>query len=82
MLASAAKNLPVADNAPGIPESNMGRVREPLFTTKSFGVGLGLPLTEKILEHHSERLDDCEQGRRRHRGNAWCPVEHVGRQAA
>jgi signal transduction histidine kinase len=37
---SNSVEITVADNGPGIPESNMSRVREPLFTTKSFGVGL------------------------------------------
>jgi signal transduction histidine kinase len=53
---SNSVEITVADNGPGIPEGNMSRVREPLFTTKSFGVGLGLPLAEKILEHHSGGL--------------------------
>ena len=28
------------------------RVFEPLFSTKSFGVGLGMPLVRRILEEH------------------------------
>src|SRR5262249_20860679 len=39
----------VADNGPGISEENKKTTLEPLFTTKSFGVGLGLPAVEKIL---------------------------------
>ena len=31
-------------------------IREPLFTTKSFGVGLGVPAVEKILEQHGGGL--------------------------
>jgi signal transduction histidine kinase len=42
----------VTDNGPGISPENLAKIREPLFTTKSFGVGLGIPAVEKILEAH------------------------------
>lgn len=44
------------DNGPGISEENLSRILEPLFTTKSFGVGLGLPAVQKILEQHGGTL--------------------------
>ncbi len=44
--------LNVTDNGPGISPENLAKIREPLFTTKSFGVGLGIPAVEKILEAH------------------------------
>jgi signal transduction histidine kinase len=42
----------VADNGPGIPVELRERVFEPLFSTKSFGVGLGLPVVRAIVEEH------------------------------
>lgn len=42
----------VADNGPGIPEDIRERIFEPLFSTKSFGVGLGLPLVRQIADQH------------------------------
>ncbi len=48
--------IEVRDNGPGITEDNMKRILEPLFTTKSFGVGLGLPAVHKILEQHGGDL--------------------------
>ena len=48
--------IAVTDNGPGISEENIKRILEPLFTTKSFGVGLGLPAVEKILERHGGGL--------------------------
>jgi len=46
----------VQDNGPGISQENMKKILDPLFTTKSFGVGLGLPAVEKILEQHGGGL--------------------------
>ncbi|MFN0218408.1 MAG: two-component system sensor histidine kinase NtrB [Hyphomicrobium sp.] len=46
----------VKDNGPGIDPKHLKRIREPLFTTKSFGVGLGIPAIEKILENHGGQL--------------------------
>ena len=47
----------VADNGPGISADNLAKIREPLYTTKSFGTGLGLPAVEKILEQHGGHLE-------------------------
>ena len=40
----------VADNGPGIPEENIDRVFDPLFTTKPEGSGLGLAICLNILQ--------------------------------
>ena len=47
----------VKDNGPGIDAEIISRVREPLFTTKSFGTGLGIPAIEQIAAQHGGRLD-------------------------
>jgi signal transduction histidine kinase len=44
--------ISVKDNGPGIAEENLSKIREPLFTTKSFGTGLGLPAVEQIASQH------------------------------
>jgi signal transduction histidine kinase len=49
--------LAVADNGPGISPDHLTKIREPLFTTKSFGTGLGIPAIEKIAELHGGCLD-------------------------
>jgi two-component system sensor histidine kinase HydH len=34
----------------------LGRVREPFFTTKAHGTGLGLPIAQRISEAHGAEL--------------------------
>jgi signal transduction histidine kinase len=42
----------VSDTGPGIPADQLPRIFEPLFSTKSFGVGLGLPIVRQVAEQH------------------------------
>jgi signal transduction histidine kinase len=44
--------LTVADTGPGIAPENLERIFDPLFSTKSFGTGLGLPIVKQIVERH------------------------------
>ncbi len=44
--------IAVSDNGPGIAEEQIPKILEPLFTTKSFGTGLGLPAAIQVLEQH------------------------------
>ena len=48
--------LTVRDNGPGIQADLIARVFEPLFTTRSFGVGLGLPIARQIVQQHGGTL--------------------------
>ena len=42
----------VEDSGPGIPADVLPKVFDPLFSTKSFGTGLGLPTVKQIVEQH------------------------------
>jgi two-component system sensor histidine kinase HydH len=44
--------LRVADTGAGMDEATAARVFEPFFTTKAKGIGLGLPVTKRIVEMH------------------------------
>jgi signal transduction histidine kinase len=44
--------LVVADTGGGIAAEVLPKVFEPLFSTKSFGTGLGLPMVKQIVEQH------------------------------
>lgn len=52
----AGYELTVADNGPGIPEGERDRVFQPMATTKSGGMGLGLSVTRAIVESHGGQL--------------------------
>jgi len=49
--------LSVADSGMGIPKENISRLFEPLFTTKSKGIGLGLALSKKLAEINDISID-------------------------
>lgn len=67
--------LEIEDNGPGMPPNVLARIREPLFTTKSFGTGLGVPAVEKIAQLHGGGLDvDTEVGRGT-RFTLWLPAQ-------
>ena len=40
------------DNGPGISSEVMQKIFEPMFSTKTFGVGLGLPIVRNIMTDH------------------------------
>lgn len=54
-LADGAQ-LVVADEGVGIAAEDVGRIFEPLFTTKAQGMGLGLAIVRRIVELHDGKI--------------------------
>lgn len=48
--------LSISDSGCGIDEEHLDRIRQPFFTTKTKGTGLGIPACEKIIEAHNGNL--------------------------
>ncbi len=74
--------ISVTDNGPGISEENLAKIMQPLFTTKSFGVGLGLPAVEKILQQHGGGLRIASKLGEGATFTAYFPIAEANRKAA
>ena len=53
--------LVIEDNGPGIARDLLAKVFEPLYSTKSFGTGLGLPTVKQIVEQHGGAVELSSQ---------------------
>lgn len=66
----------ISDNGPGIPEDILEKVFEPLFSTKNFGVGLGMSTVKQIMDQHGGGIKiDTEPGHGT-RIILWLPLQH------
>jgi signal transduction histidine kinase len=45
--------IEINDTGPGIPDKDIDKIFEPLYSTKTYGIGLGLPIVKQIMEQHS-----------------------------
>ena len=49
--------LSISDEGEGVPEENLSKIFEPFFSTKENGLGLGLPMTKRVIEEHGGSVD-------------------------
>ena len=45
------------DTGCGIPEENIGKIFEPLFTTRPKGIGLGLAISKRLVEQNGGKIE-------------------------
>ncbi len=55
--AAEQATIVIADTGPGIPAEILPSVFDPLFSTRSFGSGLGLPTVRQIVELHDGTVE-------------------------
>lgn len=72
----------ITDTGPGIPPDVFKRIFEPLFSTKGFGVGLGLPTVKQIMEHHGGDIEMTSTPGRGTRALVWLPLAQAAEIAA
>jgi signal transduction histidine kinase len=65
--------IAISDTGSGMPADVMARVFEPLYSTKSFGVGLGLPTVKQIMERHDGGIEFASQEGRGTQAVLWLP---------
>jgi signal transduction histidine kinase len=44
--------ISITDNGKGIREDDSGKIFEPYYSTKKYGIGLGLTITKRLVEEH------------------------------
>ena len=56
--------ISITDSGPGIPTDSLPHVKDPFFTTKTYGTGMGLALVERIIKaHHGTfTIQDAPEG--------------------
>jgi signal transduction histidine kinase len=54
----------IADTGIGVPRENLPRIFDPFFSTKTAGLGLGLAMTNRVIEEHGGKVDfQSEEGK-------------------
>lgn len=56
-LAGGRFEIEIEDTGPGIPADILPKVFDPLFSTKSFGTGLGLATVKQIVDEHAGSIE-------------------------
>jgi signal transduction histidine kinase len=75
---SAAERVEVSisDTGPGMPAAVLAKAFEPLFSTRSFGVGLGLPMVRQIIEQHGGGVKIANMDGGGTEVSLWLPLRH------
>ncbi len=81
-LARERLELSIGDTGSGVPPEEFERVFEPLYSTKSFGVGLGLPIVRQIIEAHGGGVELSSEAGQGTRVVVWLPLHAQDQRAA
>jgi signal transduction histidine kinase len=67
----------VRDTGVGISPENMSKLFEPLFTTKTKGIGLGLSISRKLIEANGGRIEVESEAGKGSTFTLWVPVNQA-----
>jgi signal transduction histidine kinase len=62
------------DTALGIPDEEFNNIFTPLYSTKSFGVGLGLPIAKEIMNQHQGGVEISSKENEGSTVKLWLPI--------
>lgn len=71
----------VTDNGPGMDAETLIKIFEPFYSTKGFGIGLGVPAMQKVLQQHGGDLEYESEVGKGTTATAWFPLEFEGQGA-
>jgi signal transduction histidine kinase len=66
----------IKDTGCGIPENIMDKLFEPLFSTKSFGIGLGLSIVKNIMEQYDGGIEIKSHVDKGTSVSLWFPIKN------
>jgi len=67
-------NVRIIDSGPGITHEKLEKIFEPLYSTKSFGAGLGMSIVKQIIERHKGGIEIKSELLKRTEITLWLPV--------
>ena len=74
-VAGQRVEIRVLDTGPGMPPDHLERIFEPLYSTKGFGIGLGLPVVRQVAEAHGGGIEIQSQPDHGTTATLWLPLE-------
>ena len=65
----------ISDTGSGIEKDILDKIFEPLFSTKGFGVGLGMPTVKQIMEQHGGGIEINSEKNKGTQVTLWLPLD-------
>ena len=73
LLADGRCEINVRDTGVGMSAEVMARIFEPMYSTKNFGVGLGVPIIKNLMEGHGGGVSDQSSPQKGTTVTLWLP---------
>ncbi|TDJ64869.1 MAG: PAS domain S-box protein, partial [Proteobacteria bacterium] len=78
---NARIEIQIIDTGPGIDDADFPKIFDPLYSSKTYGVGLGLSIVKQIMEQHDGGIDIASNDGRGTCVTLWLPINEVSMRA-